>query len=141
MEQLFKEKNELIASIMWKVQRGPFYFEWWKDSEGKNKIPCFKPLLFHSDANWQMEAIEFLKSKRWHIEIEDNEVTIFDDDVKFFANGTIICCKSNNTKSAIFEALYEFSKIYKKQNENKAKAQSKVGERISTTNKEQTSIS
>lgn len=91
-------------------------------------------LKFHSDANWQFEAIDWIERQKMfednlyyvqitkkHCGIHTEEHTINKYRTKegfksweYFCN---INCRENTKKEAIFEALYQFSQYLKQKNE------------------------
>ena len=96
------------------------------DFEGQDKVwkTSAYPkenLLFHSDANWQFEAIDWIENLHegiaYNVRIESNKCEIsvstqyalaYDEHLSIFQFGS-------TKKEAIFEALFQFSQ-YLKQN-------------------------
>ena len=73
-----------------------------------------KNLKFHSDANWQFEAIEFIEKysleQNYSVEIIQNMCTVYCNSKESEELFTII---RNTKKEAIFEAIYQFSQYLK----------------------------
>lgn len=67
-------------------------------------------LKFHSDANWQFEAIEYIENLGYIFDIGKNCANIFQDK---YPNKEIVNSNKNNRKEAIFEALFQFSQYIK----------------------------
>lgn len=81
-------------------------------------------LKFHSDANWQFEAIDWVEKQNViGAEYASNYNFIsscFSCEIETtgYRSSTIINVENQNRKEAIFEALYQFSK-YMKENGSK----------------------
>lgn len=120
-----EEKNVAIAEMLnWyktddgyllpkSLESGYDYMEWANTFKRDNSITYYAlhspNLKFHSDANWQFEALEFVH-KLHPVEIKYGFGVIIDFGIKRNAIVEI----NKNTKEAIFEALYQFS-IYLKE--------------------------
>lgn len=121
-----QEKNIAIAEMLgWRKGHRDFPKEkrwkddWFDRDELRRTRGDLEPLLFHSDANWQFEAIEFVEkiNANSNGEYYPHTVSIWkdccvisdgnngDDIVRYYSGST--------KKEAIFEALYQFSQYLK----------------------------
>jgi len=83
-----------------------------KYPDGK-RYHCDSLLKFHSDANWQLQAIEWIEENGWYVNINRCEVSVYDFDYKNTANGYSTSCVASTKKLAIFNVLYAFSQHLK----------------------------
>src|SRR6478609_3861847 len=129
-----QEKNIVIAEMLgWKDMDGDFvlpknlesnydYREWCdtKEYENPDIFPGFMEshyilspnnLMFRNDANWQYEAINYVKSLGYSYEVEGNKTNcacvIHLPDLRASA------ASAKEEKLAVFEALYQFSQYLK----------------------------
>ena len=68
-------------------------------------------LKFHSDANWQFEAIEWVENEGYPIDVCQEYCSIL---TNIQPTNEILGCEGETKKEAIFEALYQFSQYLKK---------------------------
>lgn len=67
-----------------------------------------KYLKFHSDANWQFEALEYVNTQGYYATSYPNTCEIENDDKSYYK-----ISQGHTRKEAIFEALYQFSQYLK----------------------------
>lgn len=127
-----QEKNAEIAKMLgWRMgHKNPTETRWkddWFDTDEIRKTGKggLEPLLFHSDANWQFEIIEWIENLKIskagyaYFQMTKNNIWIY-----VYKNHTIHCVASFNgvenskvtKKEAIFEALFQFSQYLKEKN-------------------------
>lgn len=112
-----QEKNIEIALMLgWVLRKDEIWGSNWVNSNNEMVGVSFKPdLLFHSDANWQFEALDWVA--KWIVSKEVNgEIAIeyFEGEIHVtidsFKNLKVV---KKTAKEAIFEALYQFSQYLK----------------------------
>ena len=69
---------------------------------------CLAKLKFHSDANWQFEALEFVNTQGYCATSYPNTCEIENDDKSYYN-----ISQGYTRKEAIFEALWQFSQYLK----------------------------
>lgn len=130
------EKNIAIAEMLgWKDKDGDFllpksletnydYREWcgtknahiqesWMVTPEQQYNIASGNLMFHLDANWQFEAIQFIENEGYAFEICQENVIIYEHASYSFLN-TIIEVTKETKKEAIFEALFQFNQYLNK---------------------------
>jgi len=124
-QQEIQERNKQIALMLGLTPTKGFgskknqYFK----KIDSDKTIIYNKVLFHSDWNWLMEAVEFIEEKlklktvisnmgfginNQYINI-NRDVSIIDETID---NPSKIMGKSSNKKEAIFIAVSDFAKLY-----------------------------
>jgi len=134
-EQSIKAKNQWIARMIWKLTQGKYFWYWERNDKEKTKIRNTEPLLFHKDANWQEEAIQFIESMNFSLKLSSlayesgygkGAVAHYCWFIRRDENKIIESIGYNSTTGesrleTVFEAIYEFSQYLINKNENKNK--------------------
>jgi hypothetical protein len=132
--QEIQERNEQIALMLGAIHS--IHTEAWGFGNAKNigskmfhrvmykvviKAQRFeKQLKFHSDYNWLMEAVEFIRLKNYSYDMySPTHITDTDDDFEcslWDGINSEICGRSKSSlKEAIFMAVSDFAKLYNKE--------------------------
>lgn len=83
------------------------------DEQFSSKLRDFE-LKFHSDANWQFEALDYMKQLGYRFMMADNLIVIQCPVVKKLSKIAVkLECSGLSRKEAIFEALFQFSQYLK----------------------------
>lgn len=122
-QQEIKERNEQIALMLgWIPYEGlnPRWrnsFETNGNSEIFNKV--VETLKFHSDWNWLMEVVEFIRLKNWSYDMYcPSSINEKDSDGEFECNfwdkinPEVIGRSKTSLKEAVFLAVSDFAKLY-----------------------------
>lgn len=123
-ENIIDYKNKCIAKMLgWKTNsershwkpRGTWNYP--TDIHGGYLIDQLK---FHSNANWQFEALENIRKQGYWWHIMYNMILIQKPNGRLFEK----CCKveyknGEKPKEAIFEALFQFSQYLKNKDNDK----------------------
>jgi hypothetical protein len=118
-----EQKNIAIAEMLgWRRGHRDFPKEkrwkndWFDIDEIRRTRDGLEPLLFHSNANWQFEAIDWIEKQKVYIRIEKPIGELSSWFVNFDSEHSEIKevqVFNKNRKEAIFEALYQFSRYIK----------------------------
>lgn len=117
-----KIKNEEIVRMLgWKIIKKDNYFIYEK-SNGV-QYATFKELLFHSDANWQFEAIDFIENKLgfdFCIDRSFVSIRVTSESIGFFETSVGHSNRGGklSKKEAVFEAIHQVSSYINQKNDN-----------------------
>ena len=113
---MITENEEIIKMLGWKLIKFNNYFHWEKPNG--IKIATFKTIHFDTDANLQMEVINFIEALGFNFKINRSWISIEPtfDSVKFGHFESVIGHSDRGgpfTKSfAIYQMLYNFAQYY-----------------------------
>ena len=115
-QQEIQERNEQIALMLGLTPTKGFGSkknEYFKKIDGDKTI-MYNKVLFHSDWNWLMEAVEFIdKLSNYFIQIEEKSCYVY--DISKFDNSqtnAFIIKDGKTKKESIFIAVSDFAKLY-----------------------------
>jgi hypothetical protein len=115
-QQQIQERNEQIALMLGLTPTKGFGSkknEYFKKIDGDKTI-MYNKVLFHSDWNWLMEAVEFIdKLSNYFIQIEEKSCYVY--DISKFDNSqtnAFIIKDGKTKKESIFIAVSDFAKLY-----------------------------
>ena len=113
-QQEIQERNEQIALMLGMKIEGTYITNWKEFNSLLHSIE--DTLKFHSDWNWLMEAVEFIdKLSNYFIQIEEKSCYVY--DISKFDNSqtnAFIIKDGETKKEAVFTAVSDFAKLYKK---------------------------
>ena len=119
MEPTIQQKNVAIAEMLGFQIKGGLV--WKNPPQGwKFQCPLHDPLPFDSDANWQLEALNWLEKQKytwsWESDVYgSNGVVLGYLFVIYDSKGyELLALNRADKREVVFEALYQFSQYLKK---------------------------
>jgi hypothetical protein len=116
-QQEIQERNKQIALMLgWTLKSYPTYISspfhsrsvWWSPGTTKTFCCIEGEEFFHSDWTWLMEAVEFIESRGYEIDIFANCVEICTTPDEDYVSEAV----GKTKKEAVFIAVSDFAKLY-----------------------------